>query len=93
MDTFRAVVGAPVHWARKESRHRLPLRRIRRRALHSANVRRGTPTPPGKIAGFHHGTSLAGSRRNVWMRGFGLCQQMVGLPVYVPDTRQSFWPD
>jgi len=93
MDTFNTVAGAPVRPVWKESRHRLPLRRVRRRALHSADVRRDASLPPGKVAGFHHGASLERGCVNVSVRGFGLRKQMVDLPVYIPDKRHSFWLD
>ena len=93
MDTFRTVAGVPVRPAWKESRHRLPLRRVGRRALHSADVRRGASPPPGKVAGFHYGASMERGRRNVSVRGFGLCKQMVDLPVYIPGKRHRSWSD
>jgi hypothetical protein len=91
MDTFHTMAGVPVRTAWKESRHRLPLRRVRRRALRSADVRRGASPPSRKVAGFHHGASLERGRPNVSVRGFGLCKQMVDLPVYIPDKRHRSW--
>ena len=58
MDIFHAVADNTVRPAWEESGDRLPLRRVRRRALHSADVRRGASPPRRKVAGFHHGTSL-----------------------------------
>ncbi len=93
MDTFNTVAGAPVRPVWKEGRHRLPLRRVRRRALHSADVRRDASPPPRKVAGFHHGASLERGCINVSVRGFGLRKQMVDLPVYIPGKRHRSWSD
>jgi hypothetical protein len=65
VDTFHTVAGAPVRLARKESRDLLPLRRVRRRALHFADVQRGASPPPRKVAGFHHGATLERGRCDV----------------------------
>src|SRR6266496_4754772 len=91
MDTFHPLAGVPVRSVSQEVRHRLPLRRDRGRALHSTHVRGSASSPRRKLAGFYHGASLARGRRNVSVRGFGLCEQMVDLPVYIPAERQNFW--
>src|SRR5262245_27647457 len=93
MDSFHSLAGAPMHSAWKESGGHLSLWWDRRRALHSANVRGGASPAPRKVAGFYHSAGVVGSRWNVWGGRFSLFQQMVDLPVYIPEERQGFWSD
>ena len=81
MDTFHTLARSPMYPAREESGDRLPLRRVRGRALHSFDVQRGASLPPGKIVGVYYGPTLERGRCNVSLRGFGLCKQMVAVSV------------
>src|SRR5882724_973805 len=91
MGTFYRLAGLPMRSAPQASRHHLPLRRNRRRALHVANMRGGASSASRKTCCLYHRASLARSRCNVSVGGFGLYEQMVDLPVHVPKRRQSFW--